>query len=671
VQVKVRGLFGDEVLEGERWNAVAVEVTNRTERTFRGRVVVPLQESFGNSNRVHHRVPLDLPPKATRRVQFTVFVGSSTLLEARYEAEGRTLGTGRTSYGRVSGARVVVLADPPRIRRTLSDLTATSAGSAGGFVAHEEKRKGSGTPIATGVAKLHPDTGDPRLPAHPAGWSAVDLLVASAPLLSRVGSEQRAALIDWLNAGGRMLVFPRTEVDLRAPLLRSVAGSLSRCDSSTESDRSSSSPFVPPEAPSCLRGGEGTVREAFGISAPAGFGRVYVAAYDGTRPPHVQTDAVRRLVRRILESASRGAPSPALSFAKGQDSASGGMFGGGGRFSKLRRALDPNEEFRSAFALVALLLLAYVVLVGPVNFAFVRKRRRPMLALVTTPAAAAACSVLMIGAGYFGKGVQTRYRAVELSERVEGAETGPSRRYLGLFPTRPVTFDLRRPERGVMRTLNAHHGERSAFFDHGAHPAVLRSVEGRLWETLFARQDRMRTFEGTVHFERNGERIARVRNHLGQRLRGAVLVDTSGRAFALGEIEPGASAGVPSSAEMSLPAPGTGGGHWSEEQARRLSALLDLPRERGSVLRGLASVGSGPVLSTDGSHAVLLARVSGQGASGAVAETFSEGFEVRLLRVIARGEPEPLRVRESTSASSSGAPPASMPPPPATSKGGP
>ena len=57
---------------------------------------------------------------------------------------------------------------------------------------------------------------------------------------------------------------------------------------------------------------------------------------------------------------------------------------------ELRRELDPNEGARWAIVVAAMLLFAYSVVSGPVNFAVARNRGRPLSALVAHERDAAA-----------------------------------------------------------------------------------------------------------------------------------------------------------------------------------------------------------------------------------------------------------------------------------------
>ena len=145
----------------------------------------------------------------------------------------------------------------------------------------------------------------------------------------------------------------------------------------------------------------------------------------------------------------------------------------------MRVALDPNESYKPGLAIAAVLLLLYVVLVGPVNFRFIGKRGTPTLALLTTPALAALGLVAMLGVGYIGKGVLMRYRRVEVSEAIEGERFAPSRRYTSLFLTRPVVFDLDAPARGALTMVPGGMGDVPPTTEHPGGATHLRDVRGR------------------------------------------------------------------------------------------------------------------------------------------------------------------------------------------------
>lgn len=628
--IEVHGLFGDDLPFHDAFAPLLVQVQNHTDRTFRGEVVVEARQWQGPPQT--HRIPLDLPPHASRRVTLDVFFTGATTTRAQYVVDGeRIASTDFTPGYAPADQAIVVLADPPRLRAALLDLevdqTAPPDPYGGG---------GSTTTVRmpVGAVPLDPATGDPILPTQAVGWSTTALVVASAPDLARIGPAEQRALTDWLRTGGQLLVFLRTDGDLREPFLRSLAGDVEKYQDEPGSDAR----LLVPEGArgTYLRGGDADFRtEAYGGSRRLGFGRVHVAAYDGASPPYVEAIETRALVRSIAGMRRQwGVERPLLPFGRRGDAMGTNWWDGTPAFSVLRAALDPNEVYRPALGLVAVVLLLYVIVVGPVNFAFVAKRNRPTLALATTPVAACGCLAVMLGVGYIGKGTTMRYRAVEVVELAEGDSAGPARRYSGLFLTRPATFDLESPERGIASIVRLPSADLAPVVDHGGDRPVLRGARGRLWETIFVREDRIADLGGGIHFDRSGQRLAGVRNDSGVTLRGAVVVDGGGPVYRVGTVPPGGRAAIAQVSEMSM---GTDPVFWGEEdpQFRQLAAMMGLSRDEHRVLDGASKLLGGTLSVPE--TPVLYGWVEVEGRDE-VAGTFAREMDLQLVRVVPRVE---------------------------------
>lgn len=570
VRVRLDPLFGDGTLLTEAWVPVIVTVENRRRTDFAGAVHLEVRSYDGG--RTRHVAPVDLPGGATRRVVLDVFCArTGATLRAAYRVDEAVLGRGSASSDYSAGARsVVVLGDPPRLRGALLELDVFEPGDPG--------PSGRQIRVPVGAVRFDGATGDPMLPEDAVGWSSVRLLVAHAPALERASERQRRALGDWLRTGGRLLVFPRTEADLARPWLSAWAGPLAAASSDAPREGAAGG-LVPPEgAPFSLACGEGQRPERFGCSAAVGFGRVFVAAYDGTAPAAIESGAPRELVRSVYSATPPVAP--ALRFGRGEDRLAQRSWSVEPSFGALRAALDPNESFRPALGLVALVLLLYVVVVGPLNFRWVQRRNRPTLALLTTPAAAVGCLVLMLIVGYLGKGVTMRYRRVELVEAVEGQRRAPARRYTGLFSTRPGAFDLPGPGDDAVAWRVGNRGDRGPIHRRGGGGVTLADFRAGLWETVFVREDRLLDLGGAVRFERDGARLAAVHNDSDRPLRGALVVDPAGRVLPVGDVAPHGSAPVPRASELTLGTPNPlGFGRAREHETRELARHFGLSGE--------------------------------------------------------------------------------------------
>jgi len=614
VVVDAEPLFGEGTLAPAGWSAVLVQVENLTRDDRRGELHLSVESMTDASMR--REVPFDVPGRQTRRAILRVFTGQAgSPIRVRYMVDGRSLGSATLSTDYMPAQQtVVVFSDPPRLRGALLDL---EAGDIGSYGARRVR-------FPIGSVRFDPATADPMLPESAGGWSTVGVLVASGPALSRASSTQRAAIADWLRTGGELLIFPRSEADLRQEAVTELAGTLE-----VGGEPAPASVLTPASGPRlALRCGAEHRAEIFGCSRRVGAGRVYVASYDGEAPHAIESGAPRRLVAALLEHDDAGRP--ALPWARGVDALDREYWRSAGSFGTLRSTLDPNEGFRPALALVAVVLFLYVLLVGPLNFRWIGKHGRPTLALLTTPLLASACVFVLLAVGYVGKGVTMRYRRFELVEAVEGQARVPARRYTGLFSTRPGTFEL--PGGGpdaLTRRIGGGSGRGPAHRVEGGETRLVDFRAG-LWETTFLREDRLIDLGGAIEFEGDGLRLAAVRNGSDQALRGAIVVDTAALIYRVGDVPAGGRAPIAQTSSATLPngyltAPDSPA---HETVARHTTAGGDLDAETAQV-RALIHLLGDAFVPRDAP--VLYARLDASEAS--IGGVFSAERDERWIRV--------------------------------------
>jgi hypothetical protein len=611
VRVEIDALFGEGMLLGPSYTPVLVTLENRTDRDLAGELEVWMESYDGGHE--GHVVALDLPAHQTRQANLTLYVGPlRNHVSARYVSGGRALGRGAESVVFNGAQGVVVLGDPPRLRGALLDLEVEEA------MPHGPRQ----VRVPIGAVSMDARSGDPLLPEEPAGWASVKLLVASAHVLARLSDGQREAIADWLRTGGRLLVLPRSAAELEAPFLRELAGTVG-----AEPSRAGSA-LVPEGLPHlALSCSEGQRAETFGCSAPVGLGRVYLASYDAMSAAAIETGMPRELVRSVYAAAETSRP--VLAFGRGHDSVDPDeyYYGGASSFGALRATLDPNEGFRPALVLAALVLLLYVVVVGPINFGWVQRKNRPTLALITTPLAALGCMIVLLIVGYIGKGVSMRYRRFEVVELVEGQERAPARRYTGLYSTRPGSFDLPVTPRGeIARRIDG--GRQSGpTYVHEGHGVRLADFRAGLWETVFLREDRIVDLGGTIRFERDGRRLSAVVNDSPRALTDAFVVDTGGALYRVGDVAAGTSSIIPRASTDSV----RGDWYGADESLRR--AMPDITEEDAPYLRGLVRLMMEDLVPRAGDAPVLYARVPLPPSS--IGDVFSHEADHRWIRVVA------------------------------------
>ena len=622
VEVTVDGLFGADVVRPRSWVPIQVTLSNRTERPFQGELELSVG-TWQNESLVHH-TRVDLPGGARRRVVIDVHIpGDGSEVKARYRSGGGILGRNEYTSPWSSGAGgVVFLARESRLRSVLGAVEASHTDEYGST---REVR------MPLGSLAFDTATGDPIAPETALGWTPVELLVAGTTELEALSPPQRQALHSWIASGGRLLIFPRTPEAPRQPFVRSLVGEVALADREPVAGRLQAVPREMLAKGWAPTDRAGWVDEAFGGSRRVGFGRVYLATYDGTGSPHVDAPETRAVVEGLATRGAVAADAPLFEFA-GPEAPNFGWMGTDG-FDELRAALDPNESFRPALGFVALLLLLYVVVVGPLNFRWIASRNRPILALVTTPLMALGCLFLMLAVGYIGKGVTMRYRSVEMVETVADQSLGTSRGYLGLFLTRPSSFTF--AGAAGLRLMDVGSPRMPRVASDGV-DRRLEDLQGGLWQTLFLRRDRVRDLGGGVSFGVDNARLTEVRNGSALRLSHAIVIAPGGLVYPVGDLGAGATAPIGGESVATL----AQGQFFSDSspELRSLARLLGVETDEGrKALHGLVQMSGGSVSSY---VPLLLARIDE--SEGQVAGVFDEESSLHLLRVVVPPEGSPL-----------------------------
>ena len=308
------------------------------------------------------------------------------------------------------------------------------------------------------------------------GVSAV-ILTTSRPELYRPmagGGARLEALDEWIRQGGRLVLSVGRQADEvlapNAPLARFAPGRLAevvslRQTGALENYIEADKPVIRPgpnrvalRSPR-LEDVRGVVeaREAdlpLIVRTPYGFGEVVFVAADLERSPLADWPERPALVTRLVRRESnpdQDDAAPPLGFRPGYDDLSG----------QLRSALDQFEGVRLVpFSLVALLIVVYILLVGPGDYLLVKRVfKRMELTWVTFPALIIGVSLGAYGLAYWLKGDQLRMNQVDLLD-VE-VSTGRARgtTWLNMFSPRVESFNL-----GLRPALLDEDGEARAVF---------------------------------------------------------------------------------------------------------------------------------------------------------------------------------------------------------------
>ncbi|MCX7017308.1 MAG: hypothetical protein NTW86_32890, partial [Candidatus Sumerlaeota bacterium] len=264
------------------------------------------------------------------------------------------------------------------------------------------------------------------------GYESVDLLVAPKDLSNDLPDpEQREALLSWVRFGGRLLAvggvhYQSYQGSFLEPILPvKIAGSeeVALPAAGGESLRLLDATFdLKPQAAGLWRLGERPLAARW----PVGRGEATFVGVD-------MDSAVAR------ESAEARALWDSCVYAPGlgrRHSLADSMVFGGVDFAYGRAAELPS------ILLILVLLGCYTILVGPVNFYVLSKRRRLELAWITIPAIVAAFSVLTYAIGFTSKGGLLIMREMDVIQAGVDSADARLEKLVSLFSPRKRSYNL-------------------------------------------------------------------------------------------------------------------------------------------------------------------------------------------------------------------------------------
>lgn len=621
VDVVVEGTFGPDALLEGGYASVLVTLTNRSSTAFSGTVAIGTAD--WNVTPERHEIDVDLPAGEVRRVIVTVFVPSSgTTVDVEYrDAGGSILGVGGQSvaYAPATRSIVVIAEQPAHLRAALLDLQYEETSVSPSTYPSPSTVRTVAIPV--GGAQLDGRTGDPLLPREPQAYATVRIVIASLPTLARVGEVERRAIEDWVAAGGTLVLSPRSPADYALPLVAEHFGEV------TQRTDAWAAPSLTPRETIAIACTAADSVDGVGCARTLGQGLVRLIPFDLTG---ASVDGVwaRPLVLALVHEQDARA-TPALPFGRGIDPTDGGWFDGTPTFAYLRRALDPNEGYRTSLVLVAIILFLYVIVVGPVHFKLIERRGQPTLALITTPLLSLACALALFGVGWIGKGIVMRYRRLAFVEVRAGASRGTTRSYTGYFFTRPSSTTISPDEGDLARRVAAPGGVTGPTYHHRDRSLVLEGVRGGLWDTVFVREDGMIDLGGAVNVEVDGSRVVALANDSAFDLRSAFYVDTTGAAYVIGDVPAHGRAPVADVTGWYLYRSASWWGEGGDQTTTTLSALLRLSSDEEPLARGLQSVLGSAIV--DMHAGAVYAWIEPEDASS---ETdFARDWDRRLVRI--------------------------------------
>jgi hypothetical protein len=299
------------------------------------------------------------------------------------------------------------------------------------------------------VAVLRPE----RTPDRWHGLDMADMVVLSGVSERDFTPEQLRALRDYVVAGGTLIVtgginWNRLTTPFFAELLPvTVSGSrtvsrIPALSAAVGRPLTDGSAFV--VSTGTAKAGADVTISLDGTPIMAGWsrgsGRVGYLAFDPALPPFRTSPALPSLWKQVLLSHARDGIIPAVTAGEYYEQWMGGMGGGAVRLADAPYAI-PQLDI-PAFYIVALFLLAYIVVLVPVNYFVLKAKDKKEYAWLTTPAIVLVFSVGAYMIGYGFKGGRTLLVRVGVIEARSGQDAAPSLAYAGLFSPRKAGYEV-------------------------------------------------------------------------------------------------------------------------------------------------------------------------------------------------------------------------------------
>ena len=409
-------------VKAQQWMPVTVDVTNKGQ-DVNGTVEVTTGNNTNGApiGSVIYQAHVSVPSGATRHLKtYLVEDQAPATVSARIVQNGQVLASSDAQTGTSVTQLIGVLSDQST---ALDNFAAVHPGGVVASVAHLSLEDVSDSPILL---------------------RAFDLLAIDDFATDSLTSAQRAALTDYVQNGGSLLLgtgasWRKTLGGVSSALLpMSITGTttlnsvsaidnLSGLEIATGAVNSGSSAWLA-EGPRPL------LAERF-----VGGGLVNLSTFDWNQAPVAGSTASDALLRQVLVRTlfSAGA-------AQGMFFTKGGGFGIGGTGSTAERSNAVLQALASlpsldlpSLLVIGLLVLAYVLFVGPINYLVLRALNHRALAWVTVPLIAIVASAGAFGAGLFTKGQSVQTNQVSVIHLQPGWDHAYVESYTGVVtPTR-------------------------------------------------------------------------------------------------------------------------------------------------------------------------------------------------------------------------------------------
>lgn len=408
----------DSYYKSNQWLPVYVNVANSSAPPVEGEVRVIVSPN-SPTDRVVYNAPISLPTQSDKQVTLYVRVPSfaSELNIELVDGNGRVLS--ETTTGTLTSLNNDAL---------LYGIITPEPGDFG-FLENVD----GGRPD-TAVAFLDLN----QLPEYPAAWNALDILVIHDSDTGQLTVAQQDALAKWVDTGGQLVLtgganWQKTTAVLPDQLPVTITGSQSIDDLPSLSQRTGIpfrdvGPYV--VTTSSLRSGELLFHEdGLPILAQQSLGRgsIYFLALDPVLAPLLDWDGSELLWAQIASQV----PNVTM-WGRGPQNS----FSAGNAISSL------NAQNLPAIWQIALLMLFYIIIIGPVNYMILKRRGKTERAWVTIPVIVLLFSGIAYLVGYQLRGTDAILNQMDVAYSHIDSEYGRVNSLIGLYSPKRTTYDL-------------------------------------------------------------------------------------------------------------------------------------------------------------------------------------------------------------------------------------
>jgi hypothetical protein len=554
--------FGVEEGAGDGWLEIVAHLANAGAVPAKGTLEVSARGTYtygGQSASFVVRAPFNVQPRGSAVIRMPMHgagYGPPTLTLTATSDRGASLAETTVSLGSSTGPLLIDVHTP-------SPLSVVMRGWPMSPAWHPPSYSGGGSSVTLSVGSPPVDatTGDPLLPERPAAYADVTAVVIASDQLARLQGMQHDALVGWVLAGGTIAVYPTRPEDLRAGVLTSLAGgaistappppvmmTLAGAVRPGGTPSLGAPPITPPPpsptttpiayvvpvrtTPLATAGvgpgpalrpklvgftGGNLQPSNYGATATYGLGQVHVLGFDPTRSPAVEDPWTHARLLELVEDAWDRRSLEAFPYGRSTPN--------GSNLYDVHRALDPNENFRPALGIAAILLILYSIAAGPLTFMRAHKRGRPLDPLVWVPVASAGCFALIVLVGLAGKGWSGRARHLSLAEVGAGMTRGGVRRFRGFFASQTRAMRVRASEAdSVLDVATADWREGSeAALRLDKDGASLEDLTSLPWQTVVVGEDGFADLGGGIAVREKSDGSVVVANHTGRTMKNVIV----------------------------------------------------------------------------------------------------------------------------------------------------